>query len=1005
MTTANPLTEKDFQQLIIDGLVRNGYYERGSDEYDARRAMDPGMLMSFVEDTQPETFEKLWGLFDGDIEEGILDRVATDIGRRGLLRVLWDGVDFDGVATLDLVYPKPSALFDPKAVELYGQNCLSVMQEVWHKEDERIDLVIFLNGLALFTMELKCNTAGTGWDYREAIRQYREDRDCATRLLDFKAGALAHFAVDLNEAYVCTELRGKESTFLPFNQGYNSQGGDAHATGPGNPPNSYGPRTAYLWEDVLAKDSLFELVYDFIYTATKRDKRGKKVGETRIFPRFQQLRVVRKVVADIGRNGTARNYLVEHSAGSGKTNTIAWLAHQLAGLYQSGSDEPLFSKVVIVTDRRVVDKQLQDTVLDTAKEPAVVRVMDKGKTSADLGEALHKSYRIVVTTIQKFLHLEPGAFEGEGARFAVLIDEAHGSTSGKTMMAVNATLAGGDDGEPGSSIDELSAFVADDIARSGRQPNVTLIGFTATPTGKTLQQFGQSDARGRRVAFDLYSMRQAIEERFILDVTANYVTYDSYCKVVKAIDDDPELESKEAKRQLARLISVNPGTIEGNLAVMADHFASTVAPTLGGHAKAMVVCAGREEAVRYYLTYEAMRRNSLRQLDGLRALVAFTGSVKVDGTEYTESGINGFSEEKLPDYFDTDDYRILFVADKYQTGFDQKHLAAMYVDKRLSGIACVQTLSRLNRICPPYEKRTYVLDFRNSYDDVRKAFAPYYEDTVLSEPLTIDDVRETERRLLGLGILDLDDVREFNALLAKQHRTSGEKGRMWALLDPAIETVRAMEEDEADEARRVIRNFIKQYGFLLQTAPFVNPTMHMEYNFCVSLIREIDAGHGGGSDFDIADKVSLEDFTVEKSGEHVGEKLEAEPEVGIAKGTGTGLEQDQFERLSRIIEQWNARYGLSLDPTVHAGSLVSLIDTLKADLKVQRSAQVNTMRDFRNTVDDRTEDALVKGYDQNHEWYGFLLNNEDARRQLVHAFVDDVYRSLHDAGDGHPSHY
>ena len=996
MTSANPLTEKDFQRLVLDGLVRNGYIERGSDEYDARRAMDPSILLSFVEDTQPETFERLWAYFDGNIEEGIFDRVAADIGRRGLLRVLWEGVDFDGVATLDLVYPKPSATFDPRAQELYQLNTLSVMEEVWHKEDERIDLVIFLNGLALFTMEIKCNTASTGWDYREAIRQYREDRDCTTRLLDPKAGALAHFAVDLNEAYVCTELRGKESTFLPFNQGYNPNGGDAHATGPGNPPNPNGPRTSYLWEDVLSKDSVFELVYDFIYMATKRDKRGKKVGETRIFPRYQQRRAVRKVVADISVNATARNYLVEHSAGSGKTNTIGWLAHRLARLYQPGSDEPLFSKVVIVTDRRVVDKQLQDTVLDIAKEPAIVRVMDRGKTSADLGRALHRSYRIVVTTIQKFLYLEPGTFEDDGSRFAVLIDEAHGSTSGESMMAVNATLAGGD--ESGSPLDELSAFVASDIARSGKQPNVTLIGFTATPTGKTLQQFGQGDAQGYRIAFDLYSMRQAIEEHFILDVTSNYVTYDSYCKVVKAIDDDPELEFKEAKRQLAHLISTNPGTIEGNLAVMVDHFCSTVAPTLGGRAKAMVVCAGREEAMRYYLAYEAMRHAHLETMGGLRALVAFTGSVTVDGTAYTEPEVNGFAEEKLPDWFDTNDYRVLFVADKYQTGFDQKLLAAMYVDKRLSGITCVQTLSRLNRICPPYEKRIYVLDFRNSYEDVRRAFAPYYEDTMLVDPLTIDDVRETERRLLGFGVLDLDDVQEFNALLAKAHRTSAEKGRMWGLLDPAVEQVRTMEEDEADEFRRTVRNFIKQYGFLLQTAPFVNQTMHMEYNFCVSLIREIDAGHGGGNDFDIADKVSLEGFTVEKSGEHVGEKLEAEREVGIAKGTGTGLAQDQFERLSRIIEQWNARYGLSLDPVVQAGSLVSLMDTLKADPRVQRSAQVNTMRDFRNTVDDRTEDALVKGYDQNGEWYGFLLNNEDARRQLVHAFVDDVYRSLRESG-------
>ena len=992
MTTLNPLTEKDFQQLVYDGLEMNGYIKRGNFEFDARRALDPGMLMTFVEDTQPETFEKLWDLFDGDIEEGIFNRVITDIGRRGLIRVLWDGVDFDGVATLDLVYPKPSAVFDPNAVRLFEQNSLSVMQEVWHKEDERIDLVIFLNGLPLFTIELKCNTAGTSWDYREAIRQYKEDRDYTTRLLDPKAGALAHFAVDLNEVYVCTELCGKESTFLPFNKGCR-EGDDVHATGPGNPPNPNGPRSAYLWEEVLTKDSVFNLIYDFIFMATKRNKQGKKIGEMRIFPRYQQLRAVQKVVDDISHNATARNYLVEHSAGSGKTNTIAWLSHKLSGLYLPGTDEPLFDKIIIVTDRRVVDKQLQDTVLDVAKDPAVVWI-DKGRTSDDLGKALHKSYRIVVSTIHKFLYLEPGTFEGEGSHFAVLIDEAHGSTSGKSMMAVNSTLSEGI--EEDSSLDELNAFVASDIARSGKQPNVTLIGFTATPTGKTLQQFGRTDDEGKKVAFDLYSMNQAIEEGFILDVTSNYVTYDSYCRVVKAIDDDPMFESKAAKRQLAHLISTAAGTIEGNLAVMVDHFAATVAPTLGGKAKAMVVTAGREEAVRYYLAYEKMRRAHMQTIGSYRALVAFTSSITVDGVNYTEAGINGFAEDKLPDYFDTDDYRILFVADKYQTGFDQNLLAAMYVDKRLSGITCVQTLSRLNRICPPYEKRTFVLDFRNSFDDIRASFAPYYKDTLLDEPLTIDDVRETERRLLGYGILDKDDVEEFNALLAKPHRTNGEKGRMWALIDAAATLVRAMDEDEADEVRRVIRNFIKQYGFLLQAAPFINTNMHMEYNFCVSLIREIDSGRGGGNDFDIADKVALEDFTVEKSGEHIDEKPESVPEVHIAKGTGTGLAEDQFERLSRIIEEWNARFGLSLDPIVHAGSLVSLLDTLKADPKVQRSAQVNTARDFRNTVDDRTEDALVKGYDQNDEWYGFLLNNEEARRQLVHAFVDDVYRSLHD---------
>ena len=997
--SGNPLTEPVFQRLIIDSLVESEeYVERDSrHDYDPAYAMDTELLFEFLEQTQHDSMERLRSIYDGGYQATVLNVIDQEIRRHGLLQAIWDGVSLEGGVTLDLVEPRPSALFDKRASDLYQGNQLSVMEEVYHKPGERLDLVVFLNGLAIFTFELKCNTSGTGWDYRDAIEQYF-GRDCKTRLLAPKVGALAHFAMDLENAYVCTTLRGRASTFLPFNQGV-AEPGDAHATEPGNPHNPDGPDTAYVWEDILTKDRIFDLVYDFMFVSKKRDKRKKVVDETVIFPRYQQLRAVMRVSDDIMKNGTARDYLIEHSAGSGKTNTICWLAHKLSGMYQPGSDIPLFDKVIVITDRRVVDDQLQGAMLDMAKDSGIVRVMDEGKTSSDLGRALDSSYRIIVSTTQKFLYLKPGTFEESDKSFAVLIDEAHGSTSGKSMSAVDGVLAGGGEADADdSTLDDVQKFLRRDIKRSGKQANVTIVGFTATPTWKTLQQFGSIDQQGHRQAFDLYSMNQAIKEGFILDVLSNYTTYEAYCHVVKSIADDPELESAAAKRALAHLISVDTRTISGKLEVMVEHFTGTVKQTLGGHAKAMIVTSSREAAVRYFLAYEALRKENMRTLGDVRALVAFTDKVCIDGETYTEAGLNRFPEEKTADAFDNDNYKLLIVADKYQTGFDQKYLAAMYVDKPLHGIAAVQTLSRLNRICKPYDKRTFVLDFVNDFESIRDSFAPFYKTTVLEEPLTIADVRETERRMLEYGVLDADDVREFNVLLAKDSRTTKEKARMFALVEAAASGAKSRDEETADEIRRTVRNFVRQYAFLLQAAPFVDERMHMEYNFCVPLLRSLEAGTHGANNFDIDDKVRLDEFEVKKGEEHKDEGVTAAPAVTAPRGTGSGFTEKTYDRLSRIIDEWNARWGTHFDKKVVVPSAMALDNILKDDERVQQSAKVNSKADFRNTVDDRSEDALVRGYDQNEEWYGFLLSNEEARQQLFSVLVDDLYHSLHDAG-------
>ncbi len=999
----NPLNERAFQDLIIDCLVkRNGYRRRdASKHYDPVRAMDPELLFEFLQATQADALERLHAIYNGGSRQTILAKIANAIGERGLVKVIWEGVQFDSGIELSLVYPRPAATFDDVARARYDANILSVMDEVYHKEGERIDLVVFLNGLAVFTLELKCETSGTGWDYRDAIKQYKLERDCKTRLLSPKVGALAHFAVDLNNVYASAELKGQASKFLPFNQGVRVEGA-AHETCAGNPARPDGPASAYLWEEVLARDTFFSLIYDFVYYARDR-KTNKKKDERPIFPRYQQLRAVTRICEDIRRAKTARDYLVEHSAGSGKTNTICWLAHKLAGLYAQGDDEPLFSKVLIVTDRIVVDRQLQAAVLDMAKASGTVKVIDSegradshGETSKSgkLARALRGGYRIVVCTMATFLKLERGVFDGTGSHFAVLIDEAHGSTSGETMAAVNGALSDIDVQEP-SAIDQVCDVINEDIARSGRQRNVTVIGFTATPTGRTLDMFGTLNAQGHKEAFDLYSMRQAIEEGFILDVTSNYTTYDSFCRVVKSVPDDPELESAAAKRQLAHLIACNDGTVRGNLHVMVDHFLTRVAGDLGGKAKAMIVTSSREAAVRYRLAFDEMRGQNMGKLGHVQALVAFSGEIAVDGEAYTEVGMNGgLAEERLPELFRADDYRILIVADKYQTGFDEPLLSAMYVAKKLHGLAAVQTLSRLNRICPPYEKRPFVLDFVNSYEDIACAFAPYYENTVLENPLTYSDLKETERHLIELDVLDADDVREFYALLAKQRQTGADKARMWGLLEGAARIVKSMEEDEADLARRVMRHFIKQYAFLIMSSPFTDEYMHMEYRFCQCLIRQIAKAGDHERGIDIADKVELTDFTVKKSGEHKGEGLQACPVVTIARGVGMGLASDTLERLSAIIADWNARFGTSFDTEVAASSLMTMRSTLRGNESIRQSAQANSKHDFTNTVDDQTEAALVEDYDKHQEFYSFLLNHAEVRKDLVHLLVDDLYSSL-----------
>ncbi|MBQ8767926.1 MAG: type I restriction endonuclease subunit R [Clostridia bacterium] len=987
---------KDYQAYILEMLeTENDYKIRSADDYDAGYGMDVELLFDFLNDTQSEAMTKLEKLYRDKTRQTVLNYINNEINKknRSLLDVLKHGVEFDNGVTLNLMYRKPANSFNPKAEELYNKNVLSVMEEVYHTEGERIDLVIFINGIAIFTFELKCNTSGQ--NYEDAIRQYKYERDFKTRLLKFKAGCLAHFAMDLNEVYMCTNLKGKSSFFLPFNKGC----GEGINSGKGNPHNDDGINVSYMWEDILKKDTVIYLIDKIIFlqkeTKKNADTGKRETKEALIFPRYHQFNAVRKVVNDVIVNHSEKNYLIQHSAGSGKTNTIAWLAHRLASLHDA-EDNVIFDTVCIITDRIVVDRQLQNAVLSLEHKAGLIKVMDDKCTSKDLAEALNGNTKIIVTTIHKFMYIHELVSDLKNKTFAVIIDEAHSSTAGSAMESVTYTLSESRKLSESTSTDvseeELSMadVIEDEIARSGKQDNVSMIAFTATPKPTTLQLFGSLNEEGKKVAFDLYSMKQAIEEGFILDVLKNYVTYQTYYKINKAIEDDPELETIAAKRKIAKYIELHDTNIAQKVEIIIEHFKNHIMKELGGRAKAMVITSSRQAAVKY--RNEFVNYVTKHGYTGIHALVAFSGKVSLDGNEYTEAVMNGISEGDLPEAFDSNDYQVLLVANKYQTGFDQPKLCAMYVDKRLRNVSAVQTLSRLNRICAPFDKKTFVLDFKNEYDDIQKAFSPFYTETILNETITPSDIRAVEAQVDQYNFLDIDDIESFNEYLYQEKRTAKDKAKMWSLLDKSLQIINKFGPLEKMEIRSTIKRFIRFYSFLIQATCYENVDLHKKYNFLSYLVKEIEIG-GGGNDFDIADKITASNFKQKKTGEQTRE-IESKPEVDLPKPNEVFFDEAAKKKLSEIIDEINAAYNKNFDVDVASKSALQMRDLLLKNGHLRDSARNNSLKDFRFAYFDAVQEALIEGYEQNQDFFALLLDNDEKKRELMQVFLEDVYKNL-----------
>ncbi|MGH6864809.1 MAG: type I restriction endonuclease subunit R [Methyloceanibacter sp.] len=824
--------ERVLEEHLASCLVSDhGFLERTPEDYDRASALDRELVLRFVKTTQPEEWAKLEKHYAASAEAEFFKNLEKALKSRSTLDVLRAGIRLVPGIKFALCYFRPASALEPRRVEEYEANILSLIRQVRYslKSENAIDTVLFVNGIPVATLEIK--NLLTGSTFRHAERQYRTDRSPAGEpLLTFKRGGLVHFALDEDNVSMTTRLANGRTRFLPFNRGRDGGAGNADIDGEF--------RVAYLYRDgawgkaIFSREVLLDVIGKFMHLEV-----NEKKEDVMIFPRFQQLDAVRKMMDHARAHGTGHNYLIQHSAGSGKSNTIGWTAHQAINLHDD-ADQPIFNTAIIVTDRVVLDRQLQSTVSQFEQTQGVVKKIDG--TSRQLKEAIAKGARIIVTTIQKFSTDHLKEISGQGKRkFALIVDEAHSSQSGKSAQAMTDALT-----REATSSDDIEDLIAEYQKQRGPQANISFFAFTATPRNVTLERFGTIGSDGLPHPFHLYSMRQAIEEGFILDVLQNYMTYKAYYQLEKAIEDDPELSGRRGQRKVARYASLHPTAIGQKIEIIIEHFRRHVMKDIGGQAKAMIVTQSREHALKYY--FGARDYIRAQGYTDLKALVAFSGDLTVDGQTYTEADLNDFSETELPSRFDgfkpdgtpyPDQYQILIVAEKYQTGFDQPKLCAMYVDRKLAGLQAVQTLSRLNRTMPGKE-RTLILDFQNTIEDIQEAFRPYYDVTSLEALSDPNQVYELEGRLFKFGILDREEIERFAQTFYKGPLDGADRARLEGLVRQAVARFET-EDDEGkqEEFRQLLRSYMRFYSFVAQVIRLEDTGLEKLYSYAAWLSR------------------------------------------------------------------------------------------------------------------------------------------------------------------------
>ncbi len=891
-------SEKGLESIIVASLVEEaGYVQGDPKDYDREHAVDLAKLFGFIATTQPDAYTAL-GLGigeDGPRRTKFLHRLQGEIAKRGVLDVLRHGVK-DGPAHVVLFYSTPTP-DNVKAAEQFSANMFSVTRQLRYSSDKTalsLDLAVFINGLPIATFELKNKL--TKQTVSDAVQQYQRDREPKELLFQF-GRCVAHFAVDDHEVRFCTHLKGKASWFLPFNKGV----GDAA----GNPVNPFGLATDYLWKETFSKLGLTDILENYAQVVEEKDERtGRKISK-QIFPRYHQLAVVRLLLADAAQRGVGHLYLIQHSAGSGKSNSIAWLAHQLVGLEHVS--QALFDSVIVVTDRRLLDKQIRNTIKQFAQVGATIGAAE---SSVDLRRFLHDGKKIIITTVQKFpFVLEEIGDAHRQSKFAIIIDEAHSSQGGKTTAAMNYVLEGAkadyDDESEETTEDKINKIV------EGRKmvTNASYFAFTATPKNKTLEVFGESDPQPdgtvKHVPFHSYTMKQAIQEGFILDVLQNYTPVESYYRLAKTVEDDPLYDTKKAQKKLRRYVESHEYAIREKAEIMVDHFHAQVVGQhkIGGQARAIVVTSGIERAIQYYHAFQTYLRE---RKSPYSAIVAFSGEYEYGGKKLTEASLNGFSDRQTSDKIQQDPYRFLIVADKYQTGYDEPLLHTMYVDKALSGIRAVQTLSRLNR-CHPKKHDTFVLDFFNDSDTIKKSFEPYYRTTILSDetdPNKLHDLKSDLDAYQVYADTQIDD-------LVGLYLDGADRERLDPILDACVVNYKNdLEEDGQVDFKSKAKAFVRTYGFLASILSYSNADWEKLYIYLNFLIPKLPAPKEEDLSRGILDAIDMDSYRAEvKSSLKIG-LLDGDSEISPVPASGGGRKPEpELDQLSNILQVFNDQFG------------------------------------------------------------------------------------------------